>query len=362
MHGRKKGGITGFPFRRRKNPRITMVKGKQSVSTPSFPSKKQVKSMTSKLSKTKKSKSAMQKKIIKAPIAQKSFLKKKYDAKIAKQAKEADVLEKKLKKAQASRREAIKEVAALKQAGFKPKKKKKKSKKEKVMAKKKKKGGKKKSFKKKVAKKKSGKKKSTKKRGKKKAAKKAANPIRRRRKKSHKKARKSRKKYRRNPIFKGDIMKKYLGVDLKEAGGLVIGGAIFNTVNGLAAKIPGVSTVQGMLAGVPVVGSAAMPLLLGALAKFFGEKQKIKALEMVGEGLVAASLVNMGVSASSMIPGLSGMGALMIGPRGDMDLGRYPQLQSKAANFGAFDQLGDIGIYPRDEVSTLGEMAEVQLG
>lgn len=158
-------------------------------------------------------------------------------------------------------------------------------------------------------------------------------------------------------------MKKYLGVDLKEAGGLVIGGAIFNTVNGLAAKIPGVSTVQGMLAGVPVVGTAAMPLLLGALAKFFGEKQKIKALEVVGEGLVAASLVNMGVSASSMIPGLSGMGALMIGPRGEMDLGRYPHLVSKPANFGgAFDQLGDMNIYPRDEVSALGEMAEVQLG
>lgn len=362
MHGRKKGGVTGFPFRRRKNPRITMVKGKKSVTSPSFPSKKQVKSMTSKLSRTKKSKSAMQKKIIKAPIGQKSFLKKKYDAKIAKQAKEAELLEKKLKKAEASRREAMKEVSALKQAGFKPKKKKsKKSKKEKAMAKKKKK---KKGGKKKVSKKKKTVKKSVKKRGrKKKAAKKAANPIRRRRKKSHKKARKSRKKYRRNPIFKGDIMKKYLGVDLKEAGGLVIGGAIFNTVNGFAAKIPGVSTVQGMLAGVPVVGTAAMPLLLGALAKFFGQKQKIKALEMVGEGLVAASLVNMGVSASSMIPGLSGMGALMIGPRGEMDLGRYPQLQSKPANFGgAYEQLGDIGIYPRDEVSTLGEMAEAQLG
>lgn len=359
MHGRKKGGVTGFPFRRRKNPRITMVKGKQTVTSPSFPSKKQVKSMTSKLSKAKKSKSAMQKKIIKAPIGQKSFLKKKYDAKIAKQAKEAELLEKKLKKAEASRREAIKEVSALKKAGFKPKKKKsKKSKKEKAMAKKKKKGGKKKASKKKVAKKKV-----AKKRGRKKVAKKAANPIRRRRKKSHKKARKSRKKYRRNPIFKGDIMKKYLGVDLKEAGGLVIGGAIFNTVNGLAAKIPGVSTVQGMLAGVPVVGTAAMPLLLGALAKFFGEKQKIKALEVVGEGLVAASLVNMGVSASSMIPGLSGMGALMIGPRGEMDLGRYPHLVSKPANFGgAFDQLGDMNIYPRDEVSALGEMAEVQLG
>jgi hypothetical protein len=108
---------------------------------------------------------------------------------------------------------------------------------------------------------------------------------------------------RKNPI--GGIMNQFqnwTGQSVQEAGGLALGGAIYGAVNGAAARIPGVSVIQTQLQKVPVVGTSLVPFLIGALLHKLGEKQKIPALQLIGSGLVGASVVGMGVNASAMIP------------------------------------------------------------
>jgi hypothetical protein len=149
----------------------------------------------------------------------------------------------------------------------------------------------------------------------------------------------------------------YLGHDMKEVGGLLIGGAIFGAVNGLAARVPFVNTIQAQLNKVPVIGASLPALLIGIAGKMLGEKQKVKPLELVSEGLIAASIVSMGVSAAQLVPFLAmrpaAQAGLLIAPKGQGDFGGIlPPYVRGRANFGAnAGQMGDIAIYERPGMS-----------
>lgn len=139
------------------------------------------------------------------------------------------------------------------------------------------------------------------------------------------------KRLRKNPIG-GSMFEQYTGHTVVEAGGLALGGALYGAANGLLSRIPVVKTAHAALVKVPVVGSALPTLLLGALIHKLGSKQGIKALEVVGKGLVGASVVGMGVNASQMVPFLrpapvSGVDYTVSGlPEGlgDADFGEIP--------------------------------------
>ncbi len=125
------------------------------------------------------------------------------------------------------------------------------------------------------------------------------------------------------------MFEQWTGHSVVEAGGLAVGGALYGAANGLLSRIPVVKTAHAALVKVPVVGSALPTLLLGAILHKVGSKQGIKALEVVGKGLVGASVVGMGVNASQMVPFLrpapvSGVDYTVSGLGEDADFGEIP--------------------------------------
>jgi hypothetical protein len=106
----------------------------------------------------------------------------------------------------------------------------------------------------------------------------------------------------------GSVFKSWTGHEVAEAGALALGGGLYGAANGLMGRVPGLKMVQAQLVKVPVVGTALPTLLLGALLHKLGERQRIGALQVVGKGLIGASVVGMGVNASQMVPGLSSPG------------------------------------------------------
>ena len=116
-------------------------------------------------------------------------------------------------------------------------------------------------------------------------------------------------KFRRNP-FGGDMIQSYLAHSAGEAGGLLLGGALYGTVGSLLGKIPVIGPqLVSTLRKVPVVGPSLPTLLAGVLLVKLGERQRIDALRMVGKGLIGATVVGIGVNASQLIPGLGASGA-----------------------------------------------------
>jgi len=105
---------------------------------------------------------------------------------------------------------------------------------------------------------------------------------------------------RRNPV----AVEQYIGMDVKEAGGLVVGGAIYGVVNRMAATYA--PQVYSMAARVPVLGTTLVPLAIGVALRMVAKKVKaLQMLELVGDGLIGASIVGMGINASQYVPGLS---------------------------------------------------------
>jgi hypothetical protein len=92
-----------------------------------------------------------------------------------------------------------------------------------------------------------------------------------------------------------------LGISQQEALGLVGGGLVYGAANSLLAKTPVVSQVHAQLLKVPVIGASLPTLVLGALLIKFAKNDLMR---QAGAGLVGASIVGIGVSASQMIPGL----------------------------------------------------------
>jgi len=122
----------------------------------------------------------------------------------------------------------------------------------------------------------------------------------------------SRSKYRRarNPIFGGDMIQSYLAHSASEAGGLLIGGALYGLAGSLIGKIPVLGPqLVSTFRKVPVVGPSLPTLFAGVVLAKIGERQGIPALRMVGKGLIGATVVGIGVNASQMIPGLGASGA-----------------------------------------------------
>ena len=126
------------------------------------------------------------------------------------------------------------------------------------------------------------------------------------------KVRVSRSAYRRakNPIGGMDMIQSYLAHSAGEAGGLLVGGALYGLAGSLIGRIPVVGPkVVDTLRKVPVVGPSLPTLLAGVLLVKLGERQRIDALRMVGKGLIGATVVGIGVQVSQKIPGLASSGA-----------------------------------------------------
>lgn len=141
----------------------------------------------------------------------------------------------------------------------------------------------------------------------KKSVKIVANPMRRRRRRKLGSVRVKRSyRRRRNPILGGkNMLQSWLAHSAGEAGGLLLGGALYGATGSLIRKIPVIGTkLDSALRQVPVVGPSLPTLLAGVVLVKLGERQKIDALRMVGKGLIGATVVGIGVNASQMIPGL----------------------------------------------------------
>lgn len=193
---------------------------------------------------------------------------------------------------------------------------------------------------------------------KRKASKKKKNPSRKRRNaaRKHKKKNAIRRKRknpmakrkRKNPSKKGGSKKEIgfgivqLGHTAQEAFTLAAGGAFYGTAARIASKIPGVS----MLSSIPVVGSSILPMLMGSVIHGFAKGKKGKAFEVasqLGKGLVAASVVSIGVNAGDKIV-RSTLGKVIPGLAGEMgahELG-YDEYSSgsNAADFGELVNMG----------------------
>jgi len=155
------------------------------------------------------------------------------------------------------------------------------------------------------------------------------NPKRKKRKKAMKK--------RRNPGL-GDMqstVQKFIGMDLKEAGSLALGGATYGAVNAGLARFA--APVHNILVKIPVIGSAMPTLVVGGLLNFFGERQNMEILKTLGKGLIGSSVVGMGVNAAQMVPGLKPMAGYDVPQLGYS----APQLGSNA-DFGGVDYTPDM--------------------
>ena len=179
---------------------------------------------------------------------------------------------------------------------------------------------------------------------------------------------------RRNPNIKA-MVEQYSGFKAEELGSLLVGGAVYGTVDGLAAKYaPG---IYAMAAKVPVVGTTVVPAAIGVALNIAGKKLKVNALSLLGEGILGAAVVAMGIQASQYIPGIApsaatagmrgvdftpGRGVLMGGYArdgadfGNVDftpgpgvlMGSSPQMGELVQNLGMNAQMGDTSILSRD--------------
>lgn len=107
---------------------------------------------------------------------------------------------------------------------------------------------------------------------------------------------------RRNPNLKA-MVEQYSGFKAEELGSLLVGGAVYGTVDGLAAKY--LPAVYAMAAKVPVIGTTVVPAAIGIALNIAGKKSKINALSLLGEGILGAAVVAMGIQASQYLPGIA---------------------------------------------------------
>lgn len=151
------------------------------------------------------------------------------------------------------------------------------------------------------------------------------------------KKKKSSKKIKKNPFLGGQMkIQSLLGSDVKELGGLAAGGLLYGAVNSAAAKWA--RPVHSQLVKIPVVGSALPTLLIGALLNYLGDRQGIDAAKTVGKGLIGASVVGMGVSASQMVPGLKPAAAPAVAGLGYEEMYGLPAgMGADEADFGSDD-------------------------
>jgi hypothetical protein len=172
------------------------------------------------------------------------------------------------------------------------------------------------------------------------------NPKRKRKRKSYKR--------RSNPMKVMDMFKpknlfseKGYGWTALEGAGLLTGGAIYGQANRIASRVPWVrNAVQSIPFIGPVVAPAILPLLMGSIMNYLGKKQKIKAVEVIGRGLVGSAIVGIGVNTGEMVPFLASSPAIagysqQLGGY-DQQLGKYDahqlgEYKESPADFGGVD-------------------------
>jgi hypothetical protein len=141
---------------------------------------------------------------------------------------------------------------------------------------------------------------------------------------------------RRNPMANVEKhLKSYLGMDTSELGALALGGALVPVFNGIAGKIPGVSTVVGLINQYlgPQAAGSVIPIGVGALLNALAEHNIIKGtpahyVRMAGEGMAAAGVIGLtmslsqqyvtpalGLSGFGIMPTLNGFGNIQYTPR-----------------------------------------------
>lgn len=159
---------------------------------------------------------------------------------------------------------------------------------------------------------------------------------------------------RRNPMKMANMFKpknlfseKGIGWTGLEGLGLFGGGALYGQVNKLASRVP---FIRQALEKIPFVGPVVAPaiptLLVGTILNILGKSQKIKAMEVIGRGLVGSAVVGIGVNAGEQIPGLKTIAAPVAGY--DNQLGAYDssqlgQYKESKADFGAVDYTPEVG-------------------
>ena len=128
-----------------------------------------------------------------------------------------------------------------------------------------------------------------------------------------------------------------LGHSAEEALTLAAGGAFYGTANRILSKVPGVSA----LSGIPVVGNAILPIIGGALLHGLTKGKSGKIAQMaskLGKGLVAASVVSIGVNAGDkLVRGT--LGRVIPGLAGELGYDEYSS-GSDAADFGELVNMG----------------------
>lgn len=163
---------------------------------------------------------------------------------------------------------------------------------------------------------------------------------------------------RRNPNIKA-IVEQYSGFKAEELGSLLVGGAVYGSVDGLAAKY--LPQVYAMAAKVPVIGTTVVPAAIGIGFNVLGKKLKINALSLLGEGILGAAVVAMGIQASHYLPGIAP--AATAGLRGvDFTPGRGVMMggfSRDGADFGNVDFTPGPGVMMGELVTGLGQ---AQLG
>lgn len=139
-----------------------------------------------------------------------------------------------------------------------------------------------------------------------------------------------------------NLVEHHLGHTLGETGGLVLGGAVFGSVNDLVAKwgpkVPFVGAIAIKALEVPVVGKSLPNLILGMIINRYAKGTLMK---NVGSGMVAAAVVGMGVQASQKglkAMNLSGVDYTLEGYGDEPDFGSLPEgIGQDEADFGGVD-------------------------
>ena len=130
------------------------------------------------------------------------------------------------------------------------------------------------------------------------------------------------------------------GYSMQEVGALGVGGAFYGAVNAFLPRLPLVGQLQAALMRVPVVGTALTPFLFGATLNVIANKFNVpfkQQVKLLGDGLVGAAVVGMGVNASQFVPFLSPAPAMS-----GVDYTPGPGLFGGTPDFGGVDYTPDL--------------------
>jgi adenylate kinase/ribonuclease R len=148
------------------------------------------------------------------------------------------------------------------------------------------------------------------------------------------------KKYKKNPVggkMPLQKLQKLIGYKWADIGSFALGGAFYASSNALLARFA--RPVHDMLAKIPVVGPAMPNFIMGVALNYLSQTVKTKALkdafDSLGDGLIASSVVGMGVNAAQFVPMLQPMALPgMSGVDYTPELSGMGEYRQRAGDFG----------------------------